>query len=175
MIFFWTLLLLKTKKKCYRTYQVFLAQSHWLVQTFKQKTNSATYYYIKIATTVNYDSRAVDARKLSQSRGSSCDIEENRPDATRKLTEQFAFQIPDVREFKFGHSNFLLSNNMQKDGQWFVAQLVERSLPTPEVRSSNPVIGKLLNRTFYQFTVICFEKTKIKKKRPGMAHFLKEF
>ena len=32
---------------------------------------------------------------------------------------------------------------MQKDGQWFVAQLVERSLPTPEVRSSNPVIGEI--------------------------------
>ena len=29
-----------------------------------------------------------------------------------------------------------------------VAQLVERSLPTPEVRGSNPVIGKLLHWTF---------------------------
>ena len=51
-----------------------------------------------------------------------------------------------------------------------VAQLVERSLPIPEVRGSNPVIGKNLYRTF---TVNCIEKTKIKKKRPGMAHFLK--
>ena len=52
-----------------------------------------------------------------------------------------------------------------------VAQLVERSLPIPEVRSSNPVIGKNLYRTF---TVNCIEKTKINKKRPGMAHFLKK-
>ena len=30
----------------------------------------------------------------------------------------------------------------------FVAQLVEGSLPTPEVRGSNPVIGRLLYGTF---------------------------
>ena len=30
----------------------------------------------------------------------------------------------------------------------FKAQLVERSLPMPEVRGSNPVIGKRLYRTF---------------------------
>ena len=42
-----------------------------------------------------------------------------------------------------------------------VAQLEEQLLLTPEVLSSNPVIGK-----------ICIEHcylTKIKKKRPGMA------
>ena len=47
-----------------------------------------------------------------------------------------------------------------------VAQLVERSLPIPEVHDSNPVIGKKLYRTF---TVSFVEKSKIK--RPGMAHF----
>ena len=52
-----------------------------------------------------------------------------------------------------------------------VAQLVERLLPIPEVRGSSPVIGKKLYRIF---TVNCVEKTKIKKKRPGMAHFLKK-
>ena len=52
-----------------------------------------------------------------------------------------------------------------------MAQLVERSLPISEVRGSNPVIGKNLYRTF---TVNCIEKTKIKKKRPGNAHFLKD-
>ena len=36
-----------------------------------------------------------------------------------------------------------------------------------EVRGSNPFIGKKLNWTF---TVNCIEKTKIKKKRLGMAH-----
>ena len=54
-----------------------------------------------------------------------------------------------------------------------VAQLVERSLLTPEVRSSNPVIGKLLS-DIYLITVNWIEKTKMKKKRPGMAHFLKK-
>ena len=51
-----------------------------------------------------------------------------------------------------------------------VAQLVEWSLSIPEVRSSNPVIGKIL---YWTFTVNCIEKTKIKEKRPGLAHFLK--
>ena len=49
------------------------------------------------------------------------------------------------------------------------AQLVERLLPTSEIRGSNPVIDKILS-------VNCtIEKTKIKKKRPGMAHFLRTF
>ena len=50
-----------------------------------------------------------------------------------------------------------------------VAQLVELLLPIPEVRGSNPVIGKIY---IEHLTVNCIEKTKIKKKRPGMAHFL---
>ena len=48
-----------------------------------------------------------------------------------------------------------------------VAQLVVRSPLTPEIHGSNPVIGKLI------FTVNCVEKANIKKKRPGMAHFVK--
>ena len=43
-----------------------------------------------------------------------------------------------------------------------MAQLVERSLPIPEVRSLNPVIGKHLYLTL--FAVNCIEKTKIKEK-----------
>ena len=39
-----------------------------------------------------------------------------------------------------------------------VAQLVEQSLPTPEVRGSDPVIGKLLFRTF-----ICLLSTVLKR------------
>ena len=48
-----------------------------------------------------------------------------------------------------------------------VAQLVEGLLPTPEICGLNPDIGKILstNRTI--------EKTKIKKKRPGMANLKK--
>ena len=43
-----------------------------------------------------------------------------------------------------------------------MAQLVEWSLPTQEIRGLNPDIGKLLYRTFV--SVNCIEKTKIKKK-----------
>ena len=57
-----------------------------------------------------------------------------------------------------------------------VAQLVELSLPIPEVRGSNPVIGKKFFISIeHLFTINCvLEKTKIKKKRPGMAHFFKK-
>ena len=47
-----------------------------------------------------------------------------------------------------------------------VAQLAVRSLPTPKICSSNPFICKI-------FSTNCTNKnrkTKIKKKRPGMAH-----
>ena len=50
-----------------------------------------------------------------------------------------------------------------------VIQLVERSPLTPKIRSSGPDIVKLLSNNLY--TVNCVEKTKIKKKRPGMAKF----
>ena len=50
-----------------------------------------------------------------------------------------------------------------------VAQLVELLLPTPEIRGSNPDIGKILS------TNCTIEKTKIKKKKPGMAHLKKRF
>ena len=42
-----------------------------------------------------------------------------------------------------------------------VDQLPERSLLTPEIRSSNPVIGKILYSTYSLWTV---EKKKIKNK-----------
>ena len=48
-----------------------------------------------------------------------------------------------------------------------VAQLVERSLPTPKICGLNPDIGKILS------TNCIIEKTKINKKRPGMAQLLK--
>ena len=51
-----------------------------------------------------------------------------------------------------------------------MAQLAEWLLPIIEVQGSNPVISKLLYKTF----VSCIEKTKIKKKRPERAH-LKKF
>ena len=56
-----------------------------------------------------------------------------------------------------------------------VAQLVEQSLPTPEIRGSNPVIGNLLYWSFIcLLSTVPIEKKKIKKKRPGMAHFIKK-
>ena len=53
-----------------------------------------------------------------------------------------------------------------------LAQLVERSLAIPEVHLLNPVINK--NFIEHVFTVYWITKTIIKKKRPGMAHFLKK-
>ena len=73
--------------------------------------------------------------------------------------------------------------NRWKDDDWsqkhsnstlravIVAQLVERSLPIPEVRNSNPVISKFCIE--HLVTVNCIEKTKRKKKRLGMELFLK--
>ena len=54
-----------------------------------------------------------------------------------------------------------------------MAQLVERSLSISKVRGSTPVIGKIyIEHLFvYLFIINCIEKTKINKKRPGMAHF----
>ena len=49
-----------------------------------------------------------------------------------------------------------------------VAQWVEWSLLIPVVRRSNKVIGNILYSTL---TVNCIEKMKIKKRKPGMAHF----
>ena len=60
--------------------------------------------------------------------------------------------------------------NVQQLWAVVVAQLVERSPPTPEIHGTNPVIGKLLSVLFYLFNVNCVEKTKIYKKRQGMAH-----
>ena len=49
-------------------------------------------------------------------------------------------------------------------GWWLVvSQLVVQSLPPPEICGSNPVIANS----------ICIAKTKINKKSPGMAQFLK--
>ena len=59
-------------------------------------------------------------------------------------------------------------NNLQPR-EVVVAQLVEQPLLIPEVRGSDPVIGKIYIDQL--FTINCIEKKKINKKRPGMAHF----
>ena len=61
---------------------------------------------------------------------------------------------------------FVISNQTKK--KIVVAQLVERSLPTPEILGSNLVISKILSTKLSTNGII--EKTKTKKKRPGMAH-----
>ena len=48
-----------------------------------------------------------------------------------------------------------------------VAQLVQQSVPTPEICGSNPDIGKNLSSN------CTLEKMRIKKKRPGMAYLKK--
>ena len=52
-----------------------------------------------------------------------------------------------------------------------MAQLVERSLPIPEVRGSNPVIGKSLNWTFY---CQLYWKDENKEKEAGKGLFFKK-
>ena len=55
-----------------------------------------------------------------------------------------------------------------------MAHLEEQLLLIPEIRSSNPVIGKnLFIYWTFVYCQLCIEKTKIKKKGPGMAHFKK--
>ena len=55
-----------------------------------------------------------------------------------------------------------------------LAQLAEQSLPTPELCSSKPNIGNLLFGMY--LSANCYqEKTKINKKRLGMAHLKKTF
>ena len=53
-----------------------------------------------------------------------------------------------------------------------MAQVAERSLPTPEAQGSNPVIGKFLYLYVEHLsTVNCIEKKKIKKKEAGNGPF----
>ena len=53
-----------------------------------------------------------------------------------------------------------------------VAQLAERSLPIPEVRSSNPVIAKILQWTF--FTVNCWKDENKEKRGLEWPNFFKK-
>ena len=52
-----------------------------------------------------------------------------------------------------------------------MAQLVERSLPIPEVRGSNPDIGKIYIEHLFTVSI---EKMKIKEKEAGNGPFLKK-
>ena len=66
------------------------------------------------------------------------------------------------------HSQYLLT--IPYLGSGCVAQLVERSLPIPKVRGSNPVIGKIY--WTFVYCQLCIEKTKIEKKEARKGPFL---
>ena len=55
-----------------------------------------------------------------------------------------------------------LKHNLKKQGS-VVAQLVERWLPIPAIRSSNQVIGKVLHRTFVCWQLYWKNENKLKK------------
>ena len=56
-------------------------------------------------------------------------------------------------------------------GEVVVAQLVERSLPIPEVRGSNPVIGKILYISNICLLSIVYWKDENKEKEAGNGPF----
>ena len=58
---------------------------------------------------------------------------------------------------------FIFSQRNARIWAVVVAQLVERSLMTPEICSSDPGIGEILS------SIRTIEKTKINKKWPGIA------
>ena len=58
---------------------------------------------------------------------------------------------------------------MKQFAKLVVAQLVERTLPTPEVGGSNPIVGKIYTEQL--LTINCIEKMKMKKKRSRVVHF----
>ena len=87
------------------------------------------------------------------------------------------FNLIKLKHVKLKHMDQMqeqMPTTKKTDGQttlrWavFVAQFVELSPPTPEVYGWNPVFGKHFNWTF---TINCIEKTKIKKRGPGLSHF----
>ena len=74
----------------------------------------------------------------------------------------------------FGLRCLSITINIQVKRQWAVALLVERSLPTPEIRGSNPVIRKICIDHLFTVTCVFIEKKKIKKRGQGMDRFLKK-
>ena len=83
------------------------------------------------------------------------------PPVCRRSRPSSSFDPGSGRSFDWFCKMFYWVNRLRR--AVVVAQLVERSLPIPEVRGSNPVIGKKIIE--HLFTVNCIEKTKIKKKR----------
>ena len=69
---------------------------------------------------------------------------------------------------------FLVAAEKNKEQNYavVVAQLVEQSLLTPEIRGLNPVIGKMLSPKLSTNCII--EKTKKKEKVAGNGPSLKE-
>ena len=88
---------------------------------------------------------------------------------TKYKTAKFGLINTSQQHFMF-HNRSLIPYKQLNLSAVVVAQLVERLLPIPEVCISNPVIGKMNIEHFCTFNWI--EKSKIKKKRPGMDHLI---
>ena len=63
---------------------------------------------------------------------------------------------------------YYIATNYAASGQWLtvVAQLEEWSLPTPEVRGSNPVIGEIL--FMYSLSTVLKNKIKLFEQNPAV-------
>ena len=79
--------------------------------------------------------------------------------------------VQHIERFIFEYQDLYFTIFCTKSFEWavVVAQLVERLLPSPEVRGLNPIISKTIIECMLS-TV--YRKDKTKEKRPGMAHFL---
>ena len=69
----------------------------------------------------------------------------------------------------FKHFDWLLK--VFNLGSGCVAQLVERLLPIPEDRGSNPVIGKIYLYWTYVYCQTVYWKDENNEKEAGKAHF----
>ena len=61
------------------------------------------------------------------------------------------------------------NNSLNGQWLWLIGRAVASDIRRPRFESSHRQ-----NLYWTLFTINCIEKTKIKKKRPGMAHFLKK-
>ena len=87
----------------------------------------------------------------------------------RKLKRNFAlllFEYYGINVFHFNPHFHTLASQLTffSLGRWL---LVERLLPTPEIRGSNPVIGQLLNRTFVYCQLYWTDENKEKEAENG--------
>ena len=71
-----------------------------------------------------------------------------------------------------GFKNYKRTENKERRRTLVVVKLVAGSLPTPEIRGSNPVIGNFI---YYQLRKKCVEKREIKKKEAKNGPFNNQY